>query len=135
MEILKTMLKESNIQIFEWFIVAEDLIVTSVRLQLVGWFIVFNATFNNISVISWRSVLLVEETEKTTNLSQVTDKVYHIMLYLLQLDTLFSSHRWAKLPSLGIRRPSVNSFKSLLLWNHWANLNQTWPESSLGGSL
>ena len=26
------------------------------------WFIVFNATFNNISVTSWRSVLLVEET-------------------------------------------------------------------------
>jgi hypothetical protein len=26
---------------------------------------VFNATFNNISVISWRSVLLVEETEVT----------------------------------------------------------------------
>jgi len=29
---------------------------------LVVWFMVFNATFNNISVISWRSVLLVEET-------------------------------------------------------------------------
>jgi hypothetical protein len=44
--------------------------------------IVFNATFNNISVISWRSVLLVEKTrfpEKTTNLSQVTDNLYHIM--------------------------------------------------------
>jgi hypothetical protein len=27
-----------------------------------GWFMVFNATFNNISVISRRSVLLVEET-------------------------------------------------------------------------
>ena len=42
----------------------------------------FNATFNNISVISWQSVLLVEETgalEKTTDLSQVTDKLYHIM--------------------------------------------------------
>ena len=26
------------------------------------WFMVFNATFNNISVISWQSVLLVEET-------------------------------------------------------------------------
>jgi hypothetical protein len=25
------------------------------------WFMVFNATFNNISVISWRSVLLVED--------------------------------------------------------------------------
>jgi hypothetical protein len=31
------------------------------RFWLVG-FMVFNATFNNISVISWRSVLLVEET-------------------------------------------------------------------------
>jgi hypothetical protein len=32
--------------------------------KMVGWFMVFNATFNNtcISVISWRSVLLVEET-------------------------------------------------------------------------
>ena len=30
---------------------------------LVGlWFMVFNATFNNISVISWRLVLLVVET-------------------------------------------------------------------------
>ena len=39
---------------------------------------VFNATFNNISVISWRSVLLVEE---TTDIAQITDKLYHIMLY------------------------------------------------------
>ena len=43
-----------------------------------------NATLNNISVISWWSVLLVEETgvpEKTNNQSQVTYKLYRIMLY------------------------------------------------------
>jgi hypothetical protein len=27
-----------------------------------AWFMVFNTTFNNMSVISWRSVLLEEET-------------------------------------------------------------------------
>ena len=27
-----------------------------------NWFMVFNTTVNNISVISWQSVLLVEET-------------------------------------------------------------------------
>jgi hypothetical protein len=42
---------------------------------------VFNATFNNISVISWMTVLLVEETgveypHKTADLPQVTDKLY-----------------------------------------------------------
>jgi hypothetical protein len=41
---------------------------------------VFNATFNNISIVSWRSVLLMEETGvpgENTNLTQVTDKLYH----------------------------------------------------------
>ena len=45
------------------------------------WCMVFNATFNNISVISWRSVLLVEDTGKTSDLLQDTENFYHIMLY------------------------------------------------------
>jgi hypothetical protein len=37
---------------------------TGILLEWLAWFgfMVFNATFNNISVISWRLVLLVEET-------------------------------------------------------------------------
>jgi hypothetical protein len=45
---------------------------------------VLNATFNNISVISWRSVVLVEETGvagENHRPVQVTDKLYYKMLY------------------------------------------------------
>ena len=54
---------------------------------LFGWFMVFNATFNYISVISWHSVLLVEETgvqsEPPTCPKSLTN--YHIMLYQVQI--------------------------------------------------
>ena len=42
---------------------------------------VLNATFNNISVISWRSVLMVKETGKNHRPAVL----YHIMLYRVHL--------------------------------------------------
>ena len=49
---------------------------------------VFNATFNNISAITWRSVLMMEETgvpRENNDLPQVTDQLYHIILYRVYL--------------------------------------------------
>jgi hypothetical protein len=54
-----------------------------------GWFVVFNATFNNISVISWQSVLLVstfskekneKEIQETSNYVSPSNEGRHIVL-------------------------------------------------------
>ena len=46
-----------------------------INLYVMVWCIVFNASFNNISAISWQSVLFVEETEYR----EKTDKLYYTM--------------------------------------------------------
>ena len=58
------------------------LIKTEIKCNQYDWLVglmMLNATFKNISVISWRSVLLVKETGVHRDLSQVTDKRFHIM--------------------------------------------------------
>ena len=63
-------IKHGNCLLFSFFICLFLRYIMVFRCILsVGWFMVFNATFNNISVMSWRSVLIVKE---TADLSQVT---------------------------------------------------------------
>jgi hypothetical protein len=62
----------TDVLAFPFLEVGKLLILNRIPILYVWCLIVFNATFNNISVISWRSVLLVV---KTTDLSQVADKL------------------------------------------------------------
>jgi len=69
----------------EWSNMPKWTVVSGSRVRVM----VLNATFNNLSVISWRSDLLLEETgEPGKNLRPVAkslDKLYCIMLYRVHL--------------------------------------------------
>ena len=62
----KSLINSYHIELFEytlpWVRIKLTILLVIGWLYIVGWFMVFNASFNNISVISWQSVLLVQET-------------------------------------------------------------------------
>ena len=75
-------------------------------------FMVFNATFNTISAISWRSVLFLEETGvpgKTTDLAQVTQ------LYIMVVVFMSGIYYHDLITSLRIEVCMLNS--ASLYWN------------------
>ena len=69
------------IQIYNLQSATMETLIFGPRILMRAWveFMLFNAIFNNISVISLRSVLLMEATGKTTDLPQVTVKSVYML--------------------------------------------------------
>ena len=55
---------------------------TCIRIYMIFFFLLFNATFSNISAISWRTVLVVEEAgvPRENHRPWETGKLYHLRL-------------------------------------------------------
>jgi hypothetical protein len=71
------------------------------------WFMVFNTTFNNISVISWLSVYWwrkPEYPEKTTDMSQVTESCFFTEICRLLYH------------SVNVYKTTVMSWQGILEW-------------------
>jgi hypothetical protein len=72
---------------------------------MVACLIVFNATFNNISVISWRSLLLVEETAVYGEIHRPAACHWQTLLYIYNyhpcwsVTRRFASQRKVRSPS------------------------------------
>jgi hypothetical protein len=94
-------------------------------------FMVFNATFNNISVILWRSVLLVEETgvpRENHRPVAITDKLYQ---------TLLNQNDLLVVPCWYVLRVNIEPYVHIfvLIWNQnlWKKL--CWSEITLAETL
>ena len=105
-----------------------------------GWLTVFNVTFTNISLISLRSVLLVEETgspkypEKTTDLLQVTDKLENSQYFWrIEMDNQYLP--WLQYFSGYQIRPTDSLGRHMVLVDHptklLSNLHFLWRSKSI----
>ena len=111
--------------------------------MILGW-----SPFKIVSISAdlyprWPPLLKIEISSNDQNCSILSQKVPKFVLYkhndelfniyygiLYELWTFVYFDRLCKLKKRGMKLK-----KNLLLWNYWANLNQTWLKWSLGGPL
>ena len=95
---------------------------------------VFNATFSNISVKSWQSVLLMECPDISTNLSQVTDKLYRIKIHL-SIHSLFINTKLLLVPRGPSWSWSYGNWIYSYLWNRCLPPLKLWCWNPVHGKL
>jgi hypothetical protein len=71
---------------------------------------IFYVTFNNISVISWRSVLLVEENGENNGHVAIYWQTYHIMLYRVHLAMQYGLCQWEIFKNMYHEKFNQNKF-------------------------
>jgi hypothetical protein len=86
---------------------------------------VFNTTFNNISVISWRSVLLVEETRVPGENHQPAASRQRLLLYLMNINKDILAFYWLRFVMwfyLIFQGMTTKSSKEVIIYHvilHW----------------
>jgi hypothetical protein len=73
-------------------------ITSTIHMHYIGYGIMFNATFNNISIISWQSVLLVEETDvhggNHLSVASHCETLSHIVVSTAHRMSAIRTHNW-----------------------------------------
>ena len=83
------------------------------------YLMVFNATFNNISVISWRSVLLVEETGGPGENHRPVASHWQTLSYNVVHLALIELTTWVVIGTDCIDSCKSNYHKFTAIWNLW----------------
>ena len=95
---------------------------------------VFNATFNNISIISWWSVLLVEDTQSTWRKPLISRKslIWQFLSILSKITQIFFFMEWSPFQNFiqhcyhPSKLKTITKYRLFFKWSELLHLRQNW---------